>query len=581
MFGLRKERIKQDILHIFLRFERVVSKEHGAFADFMSALRDALYIPNQDDLDWVRQCLRESGKNDTEINQKLRTEFDWCLRRIRRHVPSPTDLEKRYQEVIDLYSDVVDGNTEKPFFNAKAKNVHKATLKHIRRNCLSDIPGLSYYIQIGTDKLGIPLLKCCRGTSALEGLHQKLKHLIRGYANSPRYARALVFEFVYRWNHDLDVTARGLPKDYEHFYEGSALEREIQIMNGWSNDLDAHPHWVSAMAFKCTGEAFGIPIPASDDIPPDDMLLAAVSYLPGDDEDLLREIDAINASDTCAESDAGDGANKRVSECIEEQVASKKRRTAPASVAWLCNYSGRTRPMNKVQGKEEWGYFSENYMKYQDNGIGSVDNYSFVNWSAFANDWCQKVYIEEQEGKTSSFTYKNAAILKDAWKTYRRQANRATTMLAHQEPAKDLRKRLRDTETPAVQNIAFPDVIVPRPVATPPVQAISDDVDPLFGGDANIAGQFELPPTLTSKKRKRKRRKKDKSEPTTHHRCRKCGQEFNSDQWKEHHKPPESAKTSNLLYQEGNKPSDNCQVPPEQYVPGFPMLTGTMPRRNK
>ena len=130
-YHLRKERIKNDILHIFLRFERVLSKEHGAFALFMTALRDALYISNRDDLDFVRQCLREHGFSEEKIDKKLKYEFDWCLQRIRRHVPSPKELERRYQDVIDTYIDIVDARTGKPFFNDKAKAVHKATLKHI------------------------------------------------------------------------------------------------------------------------------------------------------------------------------------------------------------------------------------------------------------------------------------------------------------------------------------------------------------------------------------------------------------------------------------------------------------------
>ena len=41
-----EERVKQDILHVFLRFEKVLSKEHGAYKSFRLALRDALYVLN-------------------------------------------------------------------------------------------------------------------------------------------------------------------------------------------------------------------------------------------------------------------------------------------------------------------------------------------------------------------------------------------------------------------------------------------------------------------------------------------------------------------------------------------------------
>ena len=236
-----------------------------------------------------------------------------------------------------------------------------------------------------------------------------------------------------------------------------------------------------------------------------------------------------------------------------------------------------------MQSVEEWKHFEDHYMNYQDKSVGTADNYSFVNWSEFAKDWCEKVGIEEQQGKTSSFTYKNAALLKDAWKEYLRRTNRATTMLGHDTAAKDLRARLQDTSTPTVRNLEFPDNQIAGSVAVPIGRRAT--VDTLFE-DKSSDPSVLLP--AQGSKRKRKRKKKDKSAPTTHHRCRKCGQEFNVDPWKELHKPQDSPvetdsikpKAGNLNYQEGNKPSDNCRVPVNQYAsPEFPCLTGKMPRR--
>ena len=50
-----RERVKQDILHVFLRFEKVLSKEYSAYKSLRLALRDARYVLNQDDLD---SCLK-------------------------------------------------------------------------------------------------------------------------------------------------------------------------------------------------------------------------------------------------------------------------------------------------------------------------------------------------------------------------------------------------------------------------------------------------------------------------------------------------------------------------------------------
>jgi hypothetical protein len=50
-------------------------------------------------------------------------------------------------------------------------------------------------------------LKCIGGTLALEGLHQKLRQLVRGFSISPRFTHARLCEFLHRWNHVLDRVA--------------------------------------------------------------------------------------------------------------------------------------------------------------------------------------------------------------------------------------------------------------------------------------------------------------------------------------------------------------------------------------
>ena len=580
-YRLRKERIKNDILHIFLRFDRVLSKEHGAYANFMSALRDALYIACDEDLELVRELLKEAGYSDKEIEKKLGTEFDWCLKRIRRQVPAPKELEKRYQEVVELYKDIVDAKTEKAFFSNRALRVHKSTLKHIRRNCLSDIPGVSYYIQVGKDRLGIPLYKCIRGTSALEGFHQKLRTLVRGYSNSPRFVRALMHEFIYRWNHDLEVTARSLPKDYELFYEGSALEKEIKIMRGWKEQLDAHPEWNSTMDFRPTGETFGIPS-ILEDLPP---LTVAFQCTPGSEEDKLRDDDAANAEEAACELEAGDASNDQVEACLvetaEAEPKQKRRRTnaVPPSLAWLSKHSGRQRPTGKVRGKAQWDYFRSNYTNYMGGGSSTTaDNYSCIDFSAFAAAWNEKVAAEEQAGVQSDFTYKTSAILMDAWVTHKRQANRDTTMLGHQDAANDLRKRLRDTAEPTARNSEFPPARQAQNIEKPNNNPIDDSVQAVEPSNDSFHPAAEPPP------RKRHRKKKSR----VHRRCRKCGQEYSRDEWKGMHPSKSSGdgetetdkRLGNLAYRPGNKPEDRCIVPEDQYAEGFPIPEGQLlPRR--
>ena len=237
--------------------------------------------------------------------------------------------------------------------------------------------------------------------------------------------------------------------------------------------------------------------------------------------------------------------------------------------------------MKQVRGKEEWGYFETEHMKYQDTTVGTTaDNYSFINWSAFSHAWNRMVFEEEQSGKISSFTYKNAALLKGAWKEYRHRTNQATTMLGHDEAAKNLQKQLRDTTTPFVQAIEFPTVQVPAPVVAPMAPMETDAGN--SAGDFLVADEAADPSEMPPPKKKRKRKKKDKNAPRSHHRCRKCGHPFSVSPWKELHIPaallPGKDRRNNLNYQQGRKPHELCKVPEDDRVAGYPILEGPLPR---
>lgn len=145
---------------------------------------------------------------------------------MRRSVPRPEELAREFTRVVNLFADVKDAKTGKPLFSKEAWNLYRSTLKHIKTGCLSDIEDMSYYIQIGEDSLGIPFYKCVRSTSALEGLHQKIRQLIRGFNVSPRFAIALLHEFIHRWNLDIDVRILGVAMKYYNYYDTWEIEEE-------------------------------------------------------------------------------------------------------------------------------------------------------------------------------------------------------------------------------------------------------------------------------------------------------------------------------------------------------------------
>ena len=188
-----------------------------------------------------------SERKERKIYQKLKYDYDWFLKRVRRLVPAPHILEERYMEVYEQYKDICCSKTgEKLFATPASHNVHKATLKHIQRNCLSDIPLESYYSPIREDRLGLTVNHCFRGTPGNEGLHQKMRQLVRGFSNSPRFVFALLTDYFLIWNQSIDIRLRGLPSKYDGLYCSDLLEYEIDKMALWKNrDTPPHPDWLS------------------------------------------------------------------------------------------------------------------------------------------------------------------------------------------------------------------------------------------------------------------------------------------------------------------------------------------------
>jgi hypothetical protein len=52
--------VKQDLEHIFIRFCKVLSKDHGAFRAFMARLSDAFFIPSQTDIIFIKKALEKT-----------------------------------------------------------------------------------------------------------------------------------------------------------------------------------------------------------------------------------------------------------------------------------------------------------------------------------------------------------------------------------------------------------------------------------------------------------------------------------------------------------------------------------------
>jgi hypothetical protein len=75
---------------------------------------------DQQDLDQCLAVLREKyGLTDDAIEKKLKYEFHWFLRRVKRKVPTPSELEERYMQVYDVFKDVICAKSGKKLFDTK------------------------------------------------------------------------------------------------------------------------------------------------------------------------------------------------------------------------------------------------------------------------------------------------------------------------------------------------------------------------------------------------------------------------------------------------------------------------------
>ena len=105
-----RETVKQDILHIMKRFERVLSVNHGSYHNFMSMLRDVFFVPCQEDMERIEAVLKTRGE---DVEKKLREDYKYFIRRARRIVRDPKSLLRDFKECIGLYKDVKDQKTSK------------------------------------------------------------------------------------------------------------------------------------------------------------------------------------------------------------------------------------------------------------------------------------------------------------------------------------------------------------------------------------------------------------------------------------------------------------------------------------
>jgi hypothetical protein len=392
-----------------------------------------------------------------------------------------------------------------------------------------------------------------------------VRQLLRAFNYSPRFAVALLYEFIHRWNHDIDVRVLGLPSKYANFFDGWEIEQEVQITASWDELLEQpHSQWECTSDFAKTNEDMGI----------------CGELQQGDLEvEVTKIVDAFN--DGSLDDD-------------EEAEPIERFQELPASAAWVANKLGRKRGIKPVDTPTEEDFFRRQYTTYQ-SGPGNneeADNFSCIQWGAFSNFWNQWVK-DEDDGKRprTDMTHKNAFQLMAHFQEFKKKGNVAATMLPVAEANTALRRELRgEGRTTDVQ---FPESsklirkvgdgragVEYHPAVEDPFWSTGGDVDVVE--DVDAAEQLErvtvapfagnLPAGKSARDYQErqpagpKKQQANKKKEPTKRRCRRCGMTNAFEKYSGHHQ----GAGFNKITRKWSQPNVVCTTPKAEILPGFP-----------
>lgn len=134
----------------------------------------------------------------------LLTNSDWVWQRIKRLVPPPEILAPRVTEVLQTYGPLKDAVTGQPLFNDASWEKARLVIENIKLGYYSDPPGHHFYTLQRTDKLGLNIYRCSRGTNNVEGgIHQNIIRRFGSFNASPQLTVNLLRD--YTLTHNLEV----------------------------------------------------------------------------------------------------------------------------------------------------------------------------------------------------------------------------------------------------------------------------------------------------------------------------------------------------------------------------------------
>ena len=251
--------------------------KHDYKKPYHVAAMKAWFAWDEKKLKEVIAILKESGWTDEDVKSKMYYSVDFFRELVERQILPPRQLYWRVRAVYVEFGNRVCSKSGKPLFGKYAWEKANNILKEILKGYWSDPPGFSFYTtrlgvdgQPKTNKYGLQLLDCNRGTNDVENDHKQYVTTFGTWHTGIQMSDCLLAERRHRHNQRMSERYRsGFPR-LGH-YDSWKIDL-LQILVQKNHGRLLYPYWVNASDFRDTPESFNTVALHSSDL--DDALKA-------------------------------------------------------------------------------------------------------------------------------------------------------------------------------------------------------------------------------------------------------------------------------------------------------------------
>ena len=259
--NIHHTRILADAFHEIDKVCRFISKKHTHHVAFAKAFSNTMFITDKTDRLRMEAYLL---RNNMPSFDRMRIEKpDWLWKRVRRYIPDKDTLFELLDELFKLWGPIKCTTTGQTLFSSDTWKKSQGVLHDVRMGWLSDPIGIPLYTIRFTDKHGLLVYHCIRGTNSVEGaVHNPIRRNFAALNASVELADSAVADFRHRHNSDVG-TLHKTGKEYLGHYD-PWLEHEISekcadipwAKPPFTSVLSAYS--IDPFAFPPTREQFGI-----------------------------------------------------------------------------------------------------------------------------------------------------------------------------------------------------------------------------------------------------------------------------------------------------------------------------------